>query len=97
MIQIVVRGVRKIFQSHVWRRAFADVGALGSQDAVAGTLKVELDWEALPDMSRERPGIREVDLCLLRGVKLSAASHTSCMPAVGSSAGAIAEGGPGVG
>ena len=41
MIQIVVRGVRRIFQGHAWRRAFAYVGAMGSQNEVAETLKVE--------------------------------------------------------
>ena len=91
MMRIVVRGVRRILQGHAWRKAFAQVGALGSQDTVSASLKLELGWEAVPVMPRNRPGTNEVELCLPRDIKMSPLTHASCLPAVAAAASAIAD------
>ena len=92
MIAIVVRGVRRVLQGHAWRRAFAYVGAMGEQDQLARTLAVELSWEAVPNISRERPAQREIELCLPRGFRMPDAAHVSCMPTETSSGDDSADG-----
>ena len=80
MIGIVVIAIRKIFQARSWVRAFAYVGAMGAQGDVTGTLKVELGWEAVPEIPRNRPTNVDIARCLPRRLHIEEALHRLCMP-----------------
>ena len=80
MIDTVVHGIRAVFQGTDWRAAFRMVGAMGTQDGVANTLKIELEWDAVPPTSRERPSISVLDLCLPKGYSMDPTDHAACMP-----------------
>jgi hypothetical protein len=63
MIELVIRAIRQVIQSHSWADAFSQNGLTGDLTKVSHYIKAQLQWANLAAPSTDAPSLEQLRLC----------------------------------